>query len=224
MFGVEVTILMSTLGGFDLKLTHRGSPFKYSPSSPAVSTPAGPPPGSIFHTLHAALAARGDPAHPRLVTIYGRFDRDLSMAIGPVPISFTLEPPNNIPSYRMRSQAPPMSPLATDRFPPMEQAGPLSPQDSSAGKVIPRANFFPKAQTPRPRSRSFSGFDSSAAEVIIPQDSRYVSINSCKDEVNNSSCSVPKAERWDSVTSHADCERCGKAVKICACAVVRFDS
>ncbi|KDQ49613.1 hypothetical protein JAAARDRAFT_165497 [Jaapia argillacea MUCL 33604] len=45
-------------------------------------------------------------------------------------------------------------------------------QPAPAPNVIPRANFFPKAQTPRPRSRSFSGFDSSIAEISLPDESQ----------------------------------------------------
>ena len=37
----------------------------------------------------------GRPAPP---TIYGRLEFDLSMSLGPVPITFTTEPQNNIPA------------------------------------------------------------------------------------------------------------------------------
>ena len=41
-------------------------------------------------------------------------------------------------------------------------------QQSSGGGVIPRANFFPKAPGVRPRSRSFSGFNTTNSEVLLP--------------------------------------------------------
>ncbi len=141
----------------------------------------GPPPGSAIYTLHMALVMRGDPMRPRQMTIYGRFELDLSSSIGPVPVFFTLEPPNNIPANRFRPPTAPSSPApseqpgeSADYF--MMNSSITPPPENGAGKAIPRANFFPKVKTPRPRSRSFSGFDSSAAEVIIPTDSRYVTV------------------------------------------------
>ena len=43
-------------------------------------------------------------------------------------------------------------------------------------KEKPRANFFPEAKKPRPRSRSFSGFDSSQLELIVPEGERFVRV------------------------------------------------
>ena len=55
--------------------------------------------------LGAAFAARreGRPAPP---TIYGRFEYELALSMGPVPVSFTHEPQNNVPAHR--AQRPPM--------------------------------------------------------------------------------------------------------------------
>jgi hypothetical protein len=36
------------------------------------------------------------------------------------------------------------------------------------GAVIPRANFFPKAPGARPRSRSFSAFNSHSTQLEVP--------------------------------------------------------
>ncbi|KAF8149384.1 hypothetical protein B0H34DRAFT_733556 [Crassisporium funariophilum] len=44
----------------------------------------------------------------------------------------------------------------------------LATDQKPAGGAIPRANFFPKAAGLRPRSRSFSGFNSTNAEVPLP--------------------------------------------------------
>ncbi|TRM61803.1 hypothetical protein BD626DRAFT_570510 [Schizophyllum amplum] len=41
---------------------------------------------------------------------------------------------------------------------------------STASGPIPRANFFPKSGTARPRSRSFSGFNNTSAEVELSKD------------------------------------------------------
>lgn len=119
----------------------------------------GPQPGSVTHTLHMALAARGDPYRPRVVTIYGKFERELASSIGPVPISFSLEPQNNIPANHPK---PPPSPSPV---PPVGD-GPVSASEggqveaeASSSKPIPRPNFFPQTPSIRPRSRSFSEFD-----------------------------------------------------------------
>lgn len=226
----------------------------------------GPPPGSAIHMIHTLLAAQRQGRRPGgSSTIYARFDRDLGMSMGPVPISFTLEPQMNIPANRpvgfdMQSQVPgsragspngpqrigtPMDPSpydvaasmaqgpglsrsataspnigaggmvrtgspalgpggglaraattspalgmgpgpaagmgrsATASPRPMNMNGPMQPlgpqgefvrpDSAGGGKAIPRPNFFPKAGTARPRSRSFSGFDSRMAEVILPK-------------------------------------------------------
>ncbi|CAK5279349.1 unnamed protein product [Mycena citricolor] len=117
-------------------------------------------------------------------TIYGRTDIDLSSSTGPVRIVFTIDPPPPLPSqlpFRNgvvppsvsappQVRAPPHSrpqpikaasspPLTSPNVPPSSL--PLLAVDKPA--VLSRPNFTPRAGTARPRSRSFSGFDSSSA-------------------------------------------------------------
>ena len=52
--------------------------------------------------------------------------------------------------------------------------GPIPPEvQRASGGVIPRANFFPKSPGLRPRSRSFSGFNTMTAEAPVPLQRRY---------------------------------------------------
>ncbi|EIW51903.1 uncharacterized protein TRAVEDRAFT_54319 [Trametes versicolor FP-101664 SS1] len=100
-------------GRQSLFLPHPGAPkpttasagpmYGRQPAAPPV--PTGPPAGSVFQVLQIAFVARreGRPAPP---TIYGRFEYDLSTSIGPVPITFSLEPQNNIPANRARPPMP----------------------------------------------------------------------------------------------------------------------
>ena len=157
----------------------------------------GPSTGTALHTIQMALSNRYDAlGRPKRPTIYGKLEQELSMSIGPVPISFSLEPPNNIPANRintlanrpsnssLRSGTPVQSPQLTQNPPLPSSTPPLatsSPEpsgstppaeDISPSKVIPRANFFPKAPTARPRSRSFSGFDSPFPEIELPKDKK----------------------------------------------------
>lgn len=225
----------------------------------------GPLPGSAIHIMHMLLAAQQQGRRPGgASTIYARFERDLGTSMGPVLISFTLEPQMNIPANRpvgfdmqnhsggragspsapqrigtpidaspydvaasmaqgsgsglsrsataspnigaggmMRTGSPAMGPGAglaraattspamgmgpgpaagpgrTATASPRPANGQMQPHGSlgefgkpdsvGSGKAIPRPNFFPKAGTARPRSRSFSGFDSPVAEVILPR-------------------------------------------------------
>lgn len=133
--------------------------------------PSGPPPGSAFQILRMALAY----SQARLTTIYARFDYDLASSAGPVPISFSLDPPMDIPANRPASVRPqiPSSRSASPAIVP-ERHMVSSPLAQSArpteGREVPntlqpsqpihRANFVPSAPGQRPRSRSFSGFDS----------------------------------------------------------------
>ena len=72
----------------------------------------GPPPGSIHYFLAMAFAARreGRPAPP---TVYGRFEYDLSTSFGPVPITFSHEPQNNVPANRAARPPMPWTPSRT---------------------------------------------------------------------------------------------------------------
>ncbi|THH28126.1 hypothetical protein EUX98_g6054 [Antrodiella citrinella] len=167
-----------------------------SPAGPMYGRPpsmdvnallAGPPPGSVIHTLHAVLSMRydGSPGSRR-PTMYGMTEIDLSVAVGPVPIWFSVEPPQNVPAHRIKS--PPAPTPLREGSPSLMQSASSSSQSSpqlgrpdrsrqgsdpgevegDARRVVPRANFFPKA--PRPRSRSFSGFDSQIAEIELPKE------------------------------------------------------
>lgn len=125
-----------------------------SPHSPGVV------PTSVVETMHRALREQGDPRRRGRVTIYAKFDHDLASSVGPVPVFFTLDPPNNIPASKMRSMTAPA---------PAEHG-------AEAEKEQPRAKFFPmEPKKLRPRSRSFSGFDSSQLELVLPKGERCVS-------------------------------------------------
>lgn len=153
------------------------APPPVSPLSPPLT---GPLPGSLTHTLSTLYSHRFEQG-PFRRTLYGKFDHDLAYSSGPIPISFTLEPPQSIPANRMPPSNRPMH--QSTSLPDMLQqssinGAPTVPSTDSngfnqvvVGKTIPRANFFPKVQTPRPRSRSFSGFDASgvAPEVAMKE-------------------------------------------------------
>ncbi|KDQ49279.1 hypothetical protein JAAARDRAFT_200988 [Jaapia argillacea MUCL 33604] len=85
----------------------------------------------------------------------------------------SMEPLDHHERYQVASPPAPVAPSAPapDVAPPpvMQEV-----QPTPAPNVIPRANFFPKAPTPRPRSRSFSGFDSSIAEITLPDEAQKV--------------------------------------------------
>ncbi|KAI0344356.1 TBC-domain-containing protein [Trametopsis cervina] len=115
---------------------------------------AGPPPGSLIHTLQMVNAARHDPFRPRLATFYGKFDRELASSVGPVPIAFSLEPQSNVPANRPKLVH--TEPSIKESVVPEQQQG-----GTSSTNPIPRPNFFPQAPSVRPRSRSFSEWDSS---------------------------------------------------------------
>jgi hypothetical protein len=131
---------------------------------------------------------------PRFSTIYGTTAQDLALAAGPVLIYFSLDPPNDVPANRMRAAPiavavtapppPPPPPVPISNQNPLSPAPgaqqPLPGQPSRRQGVgattdsIPRAGFVPKAGAVRPRSRSFSGFDSALAPETQPKEQRYV--------------------------------------------------
>ncbi|KAI0654292.1 hypothetical protein C8Q70DRAFT_884551, partial [Cubamyces menziesii] len=100
--------------------TSAGPMYGRQPAPAVPPAPSGPPPGSVHHVLHLVFAARreGRPAPP---TIYGRFEYDLSTSIGPVPITFTLEPQNNVPANR-----PMRPPMPWTSMPPSRTGSPAS--------------------------------------------------------------------------------------------------
>ncbi|KAI0363128.1 hypothetical protein BV20DRAFT_1031812 [Pilatotrama ljubarskyi] len=202
--------IMGPEGRQSLFLPHPGAPkpsgtsagpmYGRQPAPAPAPMPTGPPPGSIHHVLQLALAARreGRPAPP---TIYGRFDYDLSASIGPVPISFSLEPQNNVPANRAKPPMPwsaapsrtgsPASQMSVDpsgrrsadpagrrnaTSPPLQQA---VPPVAGPSQPIPRANFTPAVNTARPRSRSFSGFTSGSTEDRMQALADVRFVNAC---------------------------------------------
>ncbi|TFK32573.1 rab-GTPase-TBC domain-containing protein [Crucibulum laeve] len=143
---------------------------------------------NLFNVMRMAISAPRVPIpgpRPGMVrapTIYGRTEIDLSVALNPVPIVFSVEP---LPAGTVQARAPP-SPHSQMTIPRDSVASGQSDtgvDDLTAGNShgmggsgderpsagpIPRANFFPKAPGLRPRSRSFSGFNSTNAEIPLP--------------------------------------------------------
>ncbi|KAG6841034.1 hypothetical protein C0991_002496 [Blastosporella zonata] len=195
-----------------------GAAFSPGPMYIASQTQPPPPPflppnsrGAI-QTIHMALrgqgVVQGPPGHARGwgATIYGITTTDLSAAMGPVLMHFSVNPPPAtkpppgsvpvrvkvtttptppppaVPPARAPSMGtpppPPQSPVLAAPVPriAVRRVGsvasidvtPLERPGSGASGVIPRLNFFPKAGGVRPRSRSFSGFQSTTTEVPLP--------------------------------------------------------
>ena len=161
------------------------------------------PPTLLIQVMRRATQMRVGPnGRPSFCTIYGNTARDLSTAAGPVLIYFSLDPPNDIPANRMRgAPAPAPAPVAVTVPPqplPPPAPVPISNQNSPSSvpapgapqpfpgqpgqrqgagmttDVIPRSGFVPKATAVRPRSRSFSGFDSVMAPETQSKEQRYV--------------------------------------------------
>ncbi|KAJ7063505.1 hypothetical protein C8F01DRAFT_80280 [Mycena amicta] len=101
----------------------------------------------------------------------------------PVPIPSPAASPRRVPMQSEPDVSQPGSPATSPRTPARSpSAGPSpvppksSPLASSPGAaapearvgIIPRPNFFPKVGTSRPRSRSFSGFNTSQISSPIP--------------------------------------------------------
>ncbi|GLB44029.1 hypothetical protein LshimejAT787_1502130 [Lyophyllum shimeji] len=205
-------------------------PHPNAPKAPAAHSPGPmyvaqqqPPPhvhayahqshrGGALQTIRMALAGQGPPQGPRGrgPTIYGITAEDLSSAIGPVLMQFSVNPPpatappgKSLPPPAIQQQpqglAPGSMPTPAVNVVPggreglslqvvahvpvqaVRRVGSLASLDaaardhvqverpgSGATGVIPRANFFPKAAGARPRSRSFSGFQSTTAEIPLP--------------------------------------------------------
>ncbi|KAG6856602.1 hypothetical protein H0H87_002694 [Tephrocybe sp. NHM501043] len=202
----------------------KATPSSLSPGPMYIASQNQPPPpqppntqrlrGGVMQTIHMALSGQGPPSGPRGrgPTIYGITTTDLSAAMGPVLIHFSVTPPpatapplGSVPASRVQPTPPPPPAVAPPRVssttsatPPLQsqphslaapipriavrRVGSIASLDvapvgltaemerpaSGASGAIPRANFFPKAGGVRPRSRSFSGFQSTAAEVPLP--------------------------------------------------------
>lgn len=111
---------------------------------------------------------------PRNMTVYGKCETDLTNAIGPVPITFSLEPPISVPANRvlpLRSQSSdsnPIPPHSSQPSTPTNQSFHLKPIGTGTNTgAIPRPNFFPQKPQIRPRSRSFSDFDSTSSQASL---------------------------------------------------------
>ncbi|KAH9974513.1 rab-GTPase-TBC domain-containing protein [Russula compacta] len=144
-----------------------------SPQGPLYGRTMPPPPplplNLLVQTMRRATQMRVSPnGLPRFSTIYGSTTQDLAAASGPVLVYFSVDPPNDIPANRARiAAAPPPAPVpvATQNIPSPASGVTTSgvtepPAPRQGANVIPRESFVPKAGTVRPRSRSFSGFDS----------------------------------------------------------------
>jgi len=149
--------------------------------------------GTAVQAIRMALSGQGRDTFRRGPTIYGRTLSDLSSSTGPVLIAFGVDAPSGpVPPPGTTSPHTIAAPLPMGGVaePPVRSslgggrvgspvtvvAGAEMPAsaDQAACGVIPRANFFPKVGGVRPRSRSFSGFQSSDVEVPMPLQRRYV--------------------------------------------------
>ncbi|KAH9851256.1 hypothetical protein C2E23DRAFT_715098, partial [Lenzites betulinus] len=125
-----------------LFLPHPGAPkpttasagpmYGRQPAPQPMPMPPGPPTGRAQYVLQMAYEAlrAGRPAPP---TIYGRFDYDLSASIGPVPVTFSVEPQNNVPANRAR---PPMPWGAMGLPGPSRTGSPASVMSAGAGAGV----------------------------------------------------------------------------------------
>lgn len=153
--------------------------------NPASPQPSPPPMQSSFHhnqqkgghptiqALHQAAAAYGV---MRRTTIYGRCEADLYTNDGPVRILFSMEPPEPpkpLPAPGLGGNSTKSSPL-TREVSVVAANSPtgrgLAPQPQtqrdeqirkgSSSRLLPRPGFMPQTTGARPRSRSFSDFNS----------------------------------------------------------------
>ena len=167
------------------------------PPSPRPSNGNG---NGLVETLRRAAQMRvvGANGHLQFCTVYASTAQDLLTSVGPVLIFFSTEPlppPVSPISMRMANTPSPSSPVPVS---PMRMANtpspvpiPVSPasqgglrppatpttttmtSNNQNQNVIPRTNFIPKTATFRPRSRSFSGFDSPAIPAAQQKEKRF---------------------------------------------------
>ena len=123
-------------------------------------------------SLLGMLALAATKAHVKATTVYGQTPVDLSTSFNPVPITFSLDGQSEN-SKAARDPGPKNGQIARSNT----SDGVIMPESPKKVAPIPRANFFPKVGTPRPRSRSFSGF--AGTEVAIPMATRSVSYSIC---------------------------------------------
>ncbi|RDB27248.1 hypothetical protein Hypma_004535 [Hypsizygus marmoreus] len=164
----------------------------------AQQQPPPPPPqvrGGVMQTIRMALAGQGGGVPSRRgPTIYGITATDLASAAGPVLMMFSVDPPpatapspGSMPSTQGVPVIAPIpihagssslreglemrrvtSTSSLNAAAGVTERSASADQRASPSGVIPRANFFPKAGAVRPRSRSFSGFQSTSVEVPLP--------------------------------------------------------
>ena len=128
-------------------------------------------------SLLGMLALAATKAQVKATTVYGQTQVDLSTSFNPVPITFSLDgqPVSTLSQQNSKAARNP-GPKAGQILRSNTSDG-VIPESPKKVAPIPRANFFPKAGTPRPRSRSFSGF--SGTEVAIPMATRCVFYSTC---------------------------------------------
>lgn len=172
------------------------------PPPPGAAMPA----GSVVHTIHMARGAMYHPSGaPRQPTFYGRLEVDLSMSNGPVPVSFSLEPPQAVPANRMPPPSPvsaagPSSAVEAAVAPSASEGEPEGESEARGpGQVIQRSNFQPQARTVRPRSQSFSGFDKPSPEESKELAKRYVLTAALAFPSLILKAFVHQSESWNSV-------------------------
>lgn len=147
-----------------------------TPTPPVPQNETNIPPSMSLHSTLAMAAAKA--RNVRQTTLYGATQVDLLSSPVPVPIAFSLDnpppSPRGFPTPELGFPRPPSAPKLSSPASPVGLGINSPPRaDADPGKAaaalpIPRANFFPKSGAPRPRSRSFSGFDLSNTDPLIP--------------------------------------------------------
>ena len=122
-------------------------------------------------SLLGMLALAATKAQVKATTVYGQTQVDLSTSFNPVPITFSLNGQPETTSSQQNSKAARNPGPKSGQLRSNTSDGIVMPESPKKVALIPRANFFPKVATPRPRSRSFSGF--SLSEVAIPVATRF---------------------------------------------------
>jgi hypothetical protein len=128
-------------------------------------------------SLLGMLALAAAKAKVEATTVYGQTQVDLSTSFNPVPITFSLDGQSEPALSQQNSKAARNPGPKTGHIGRSNTSDGVIPESPKKVAPIPRANFFPKAGTPRPRSRSFSGF--SGTEVAIPMANRCVFYSVC---------------------------------------------
>ncbi|KIM37247.1 hypothetical protein M413DRAFT_448563 [Hebeloma cylindrosporum] len=148
-------------------------PMIWSVDPPPVIRATAPPTNANGAQNSKASLLSSPPRVPMMMVKSGQQAR--SMSIGPGSMALNASAiVNGIPGDKGTGSGSNPTPGISLTRPGSVQAVPassnLAPEQQPAqGGVIPRANFFPKAAGLRPRSRSFSGFDSMTSEVPLPK-------------------------------------------------------